>query len=425
MKRIKGILCLFLLACSANQIKKNDVESPSDSNYSKCPFPVDPDTNECPGPYTHCEKVIQGEICFTRKGGNPNDLLWECQEVGDKIFCKISKNEVDQLISDKSWHCEERGEFIECKADKEKLPGGSQAKEKCSEDTEKIEVKIKPVSSPDVLLVLDSSGSMKEEISGRRKWDILVEAVEHVVSTYKDKARFGLIYFPQKFFLCGPIELNLKIDHNNTEELISLLKARSNQVMGGTPLPEALQVARQYFETAENLMEQRYILLTTDGMPTCSKTGLGDGSFETEEALAEDLLEVKTLKQMGIHTFVVGFQYNVDPHHLEDMADLGGILREDAPYNYFLAEDKAALSQSFSEILEGISNIECSFQILNTDIDPSRIEVFLNGNKVKRDPNHQDGWDIAVEENRIVFYGKTCETIQSSTITEIQIIYKC
>jgi type IV pilus assembly protein PilY1 len=108
---------------------------------------------------------------------------------------------------------------------------------------------------PNIMLLIDSSGSMRDRPQGcsscAAKWDILKQVVKDLVLSlnppdgaggYTQKARLGLSQFSNK----GGARLLAPIADNNTAALLSALSAARNS-SGGTPLGTSLADMARYF----------------------------------------------------------------------------------------------------------------------------------------------------------------------------------
>lgn len=126
-----------------------------------------------------------------------------------------------------------------------------------------------------VLLILDCSLSMEDEINGQRKIDIAKNVIKTVLSEIPPDANIGLrVYGHKKDTLksilgidkCEVSELLVPIGPNNRQIIFQeLLKLKP---VGWTPICYSLEQASTYDFT--DLPGKKRIILVSDGMETCS-----------------------------------------------------------------------------------------------------------------------------------------------------------
>jgi hypothetical protein len=265
---------------------------------------------------------------------------------------------------------------------------------------------------PNLLIVLDRSGSMNDEIGGDSKWNIARNAIYNFFSTYAGQIRFGLSLYPgtdqscDQGMTCGPGFLTVPIGPG-TEPAIEAYLMGAGTCSFRTPTAEELGILIDY-PGLEDTMRANYILLITDGMANC------EDPVPVVTALRNQMPEIKT--------FVVGFGGEVDPQQLTDMAVAGGTERAGTPA-YYQADDAASLRNAFATIAGSV--LSCEYTLSAVPPDPDQLYVFLDGRLVARDPMHGGGWDHETGTNRLTFYGATCDDLQSGRVTDLVIVYGC
>jgi len=54
------------------------------------------------------------------------------------------------------------------------------------------------------------------------------------------------------------------------------------------------------------------------------------------------------------------------------------------------------------------------------------IEAFFNDEQqVPRDPSGTDGWDLDVGKGVLTFFGAACQTLQSGTVRDVDVVFGC
>jgi cysteine-rich repeat protein len=181
---------------------------------------------------------------------------------------------------------------------------------------------------PDVLVVLDRSGSM-----AGTKWTSAVTAVNNLVTTFEGQIRFGLELFPS-YNPCGVDPPQVAIDDETAAAIFAELAA-TTATGSATPIVQALVEARTYLNAIDPA-KTKYVVLVTDGYPNCGSSTTPVGA-------------VTALHTDGIDTFVIGFGTGVNPTLLQQMAAAGGTS------SYYQANNQADLDAALGAIASFVS----------------------------------------------------------------------
>lgn len=263
------------------------------------------------------------------------------------------------------------------------------------------------VVEPNVLILLDKSGSMRNDVDGQSKWDISLQAIEGLLAEYGDRIRFGLVLYPDGN-RCAPGRVLVDVGQDNEQEILETLA--NFRPDGSTPIGASLEAARNY-EGLADPNRPNYALLLTDGDERCG----GDGEAAVR-ALRNQDPEVKT--------FVVGFGGGVDAAELNAMAVAGGT-ELPGETKYYQADDAASLEAAFADI--GGAVLSCSYQVDDTGLALTAKEIFVyfDGAPVEHDPAHAGGWDYDRGSSQITFYGASCSALRAGEVEELVIVHGC
>lgn len=258
---------------------------------------------------------------------------------------------------------------------------------------------------PNVLILLDKSGSMGDRVGSDTKWRIAIRALERLLADFGDQIRFGLVLYPEGGG-CDPGRILVEVGPDNASEILATLDDYSPR--GSTPIGGSLEAVTGH-PSLQDPSRPNYILLLTDGEERCG----GDG-----EAAVSAL---RTLDP-EVKTFVVGFGDGVEAGDLDAMAVAGGTALAGSP-KYYQADDEASLTAAFSAI--GGMVLTCAYEIRDNGLalEPKDIHVFFDGVEVPHDPT--SGWDYVRGSSQIVFRGASCDALRGGSVSDLVIVHAC
>jgi hypothetical protein len=296
---------------------------------------------------------------------------------------------------------------------------------------------------PDLLIVLDKSGSMMDPpgSGGASKWMQVTGALNSTVAMLGAQIKFGLEFFPTDSS-CGVANVAVPVAPNNAAPITSAIAGQSPG--GSTPTADAIYRAAMTLNAVGD-QNPKYILLATDGDPTCPATlGPATGGCACQPPLmqmngqcclsgicipcmgnppADAVTAVGNAANMGVHTFVIGVATDSSSDQtLTMMSAQGGEPRAGTP-NYYLVTNQQDLVNVINAIAGQI--ISCNLQLPMRPPYPDQVTVTANGQTVPRDTTHMNGWDFGPGDTSIQFYGSYCNMLQSGGISSVQAIYGC
>ncbi len=294
----------------------------------------------------------------------------------------------------------------------------------CGAQTEEIPL-VELGDPPDLLIVLDKSGSMSLPIDlfdflGPTKWDVMEDALVDIANSYNMNIRFGLTAFPADGDVCGINSgADVAINIGNAAAINSWLGNHSPD--GSTPAHLSLQNAASIYAGLPVNAAGQYVLFATDGEPNCGGNPIDPETGSGTETVAA----VQALNTQGIGTFVLGFGDTFGfAGILNDAAQAGGHAKPGGPPYYYAANDAASLQAALLAIAGGIVVPTCSFTVTETPPDPDLVTVTIEGTPIPRDPGHNNGWDYHPDANTITFFGDACDAVQEGQ-TSVSFVFGC
>jgi hypothetical protein len=280
---------------------------------------------------------------------------------------------------------------------------------------------------PNLLLVVDKSGSMKDPTSAgssRTKLQDAKDALNMMIDQGEGQIRFGWLQFPSDSS-CGAGDVSVQCADDSASTIRSRISSLSAN--GGTPTGPSLNNANAY-DGMHDEDRNNFVVLLTDGMPTCPN---GNGRQENEADNTLALNAVTSLHAGGVDTFVIGLGEDINssnPTLLNDMADAGGRPRAGGT-KYYQANSLSDLEQALQDI--GGMVIGCNLGLGSVPEYPAWLWVFFcdaNGENCvaqARDKDHVNGWDYDSAHNQVDFYGPMCDQLRSGTIEDVEVLMGC
>lgn len=122
------------------------------------------------------------------------------------------------------------------------------------------------LAQQNMILVLDSSGSMAGRIAGIRKIDIARQVVGDILGSVNPNTRLGLFaYGHRRKGDCSDIEMIHRVSKPDRRAMLQAIDAL--KPVGKTPLSDAVRKAA---ETLRYTEEKATVILVSDGEETCN-----------------------------------------------------------------------------------------------------------------------------------------------------------
>lgn len=297
----------------------------------------------------------------------------------------------------------------------------------------------------DVMLLLDRSASQKDppqdylDENGMPvttpKWDIMLPALLQIIPATDAMVNWGMKTFPEGGTATGDAclaesvtdRIDVPVAEANAQAVVDAINAETDDG-DGTPTGDAIRQVVNYMKTIDDT-NPKYILLATDGEPSCVNVGPGDGSEGQEAARPYAVAAIEEAVAAGIPVFVMGVGTNKDTAvaTLDDMAVAGARPAPSANPRanaFYLGNSTEQLTAALEAIAIDVKT--CVFPLRTKPDDPANIAVNADGEKVPADDTQVEGWSYADPMKTVVeIYGSWCEKVKVSGSDTVQIIYGC
>ncbi len=284
---------------------------------------------------------------------------------------------------------------------------------------------------PDVLLVLDKSGSMSMQKWDHdedpktalvTRWYSLHGVVKSVVTTFNKTVNFGMKLYPRlgagSYQNEGACEVaagvEVEIAPMNAKGVLDELPPADFPVLGGTPMETGIKEAFTYLQALDP-NKQRFALLVADG--EISKTCEG-------EVFNEALGAVKSGFAKGIPTYVVGIDVDASTSaQLAALAEAGGKPAPNNPDAFYQTTSQAELQAALQQIVD--DTLSCVIDVDPEPSNPELFQVWIGPDQVDAvaDCAKDDGWVWTQPHVQIELCGQACLDLKKSHQVEAR--YYC
>lgn len=311
---------------------------------------------------------------------------------------------------------------------------------------------------PNLVMVLDKSGSMLQPFAGSTRWDTLVSVVQGVTGVWDSRIKFGAKVFPSAadcvagsvFSGGAPLVATGDACEVTAGFAPSLAPAIDNGLNIVTALPTAAQIDAGcwtptdfgYLRSYEALTaavpggEPSALMLVIDGLIS---DGISDGTklcqgpqlgvaLDSTQLRLTDAISASLVA--GIPTYVVA----IDAGGAGTVADanlyaqLGGRPNPDPTFDYYPGDDLTGLQNAMDAIAAEVAT--CEVQLDVPPPNPSLIEVSVEGTMYDEISAANcaadiDGWYYSVQYTEVTLCGTACDDFKALATPVAQIDYYC
>lgn len=283
---------------------------------------------------------------------------------------------------------------------------------------------------PDILILLDRSGSMEWNADAscmrncgvNSRWRQVTDALNQVVPLTDTTVNWGLKFFGSSNSCNVTAAPEVGIATGNGQ----MIMTRIGNTTTGSPTPTRLGVnaGAAYMATLTDT-NPKYLLLATDGEPTCNPDLPASNMNDSDAAGAQQA--VTDALNLGFKTFVIGIGDTMGAATLNQMAINGGVPQTGAATSFYQVTDTASLVATLQTILGRVGS--CQFDIgaaPNPMTSNDLIDVFGDGMAIPRDTTHVDGWDYTnAAHTQIEVYGPRCDAVKAGTTMNVTVTFRC
>ncbi|MCY1061093.1 VWA domain-containing protein [Nannocystis sp. SCPEA4] len=336
-----------------------------------------------------------------------------------------------------------------------------------------------PIVTPNVMLVLDKSGSMVTPDKGYwdhdgddanndmikdddpnmmepatpriTRWKSLYSVVDFITTTFENSMNLGAVLFPSKMAASAynatacPVNMTpeVEIAPMNGQAILNAIPGADETDMtikGGTPATKGVKAALGELGTIQDGQPQ-FIILVTDGAANCAEDAANNA--ELFEQYDDNLAAVvgDAFTNLNIPTYVVGIAIKDETsamtndgnpdntntfQKLNELADTGGRPRA-GDTKFYDTQNQVELQMALEEISMQI--LSCTISLDPVPKYPDYVEVSVNGmaygnTQVANCDGSEDGWMFTSPDmNEIILCGKACADFQMSGVLDAQ--YRC
>ncbi|MCB9701823.1 MAG: VWA domain-containing protein [Myxococcales bacterium] len=268
---------------------------------------------------------------------------------------------------------------------------------------------------PNVMIVLDRSGSMDGDVqdSNKTRWEVAKDAIFALVDAFNNDIRFGLVTYSACKLLeeCTAGEVVVPIIDKASNLITGFLQGKGLEYLCNSGMPETSTgntlAARIGDPTLQDPSRGNAIILITDGGESSECKDKTDGQMAAA-ALYGQAIPVKT--------YAVGFSDGI----IGSLAEIAAAGGTQTPYN---ANNPQSLQDALNAIAANVAS--CDFVLDGDPPDMDEIFVFFDDDPAGIPYDPVNGWTYDPDTKTIHFHGEACEKLKNGEVVDIDVVYGC
>jgi hypothetical protein len=290
----------------------------------------------------------------------------------------------------------------------------------CKEETPYVNFDI---NRPEMMVAFDRSYSMTKKFGAQTRLTSARQEVLDLVKANQGGIQFGFLEFPsrnacEQSASCCASPVLVPPANNNFFEVDHELRCDTAasgcfDLAVDSPTNDALFRVRRFFDQEPAADSDRFILLVTDGNPSCGTDTLICDKAATEAKRLADTTGVKTI--------VVALGEDVKTSAcLDSIAMAGGMMKPTSPA-YAWGGTVAELHQAIGQAVAPVLDETCRLTFRTPPSKPEKVSVFMRSGSffddLPRDPNDKEGWNFDPPGSlEMRLYGSPCEKLRTGQI---------
>ncbi|MDB4973135.1 MAG: glycine-rich protein [Myxococcaceae bacterium] len=277
-------------------------------------------------------------------------------------------------------------------------------------------------NAPEVLIVLDRSGSMiGNNPTKTDRWSPSASVIKEVTAQLDGAMHFGMMMFPDPTpnavgGQCAVGQLSVPIGAGNARAIAAAIDASPPTKNSATPTAATLQAALGAITSEPACADsctppRKYVLLVTDGAPNC-----GAGGTTTEQSDVDACgTGLDALKADGVTTYVIGYDTAKDAKIAQIM---DGFATHGGTEKQLPVEDEASLLSTLTSIAGQL--VACDYQLSSEVSDPKFVRVTVDGQQY----DLGEGWTLK-EDRKTIVLGSACDKLRDARPHALRITLEC
>lgn len=292
---------------------------------------------------------------------------------------------------------------------------------------------------PEVMLVLDRSGSMRRSARGEDpksfmagetdKWTQAISALDTAIQATQQGIFWGLKQFPMPPITVATDPRKCQGDTTpavapaigNHDMVLNTAKANAPVLdVGATPTAAAV-LSTLSFLKARTTPNPKAMVLATDGVPNCKNNDDSQGDVDGAVAAIKQAADAK------IPVYVVGLAVSggEGEAQLNMMAVAGGVARTGTPA-YYAANDATEFTAQLNSIAGQVAT--CTYPLDEPPVSPPDVTVDVGATRLKRlesGTTGGDGWLWGPDMKTIELRGQACDAAKMEGTGGVKITFGC